>query len=588
MKRKFTTLFFLLFVSMSLLAQEPLETKKRMYFSEDNKLYINKDLGLYLWMSVSPDPKSEKIRLFSDSTKEYTNPMYLDMEGFNSIRSPWAVDTLNKKTVMPLRDIVFEVYADGIPPVSKTEFKAKISRVIEGKKYFGSDLAIKIISRDEISGVQSTYYSLNGQPFSEYREELKLFKEGENILKHYATDHVGNREKVKEEKFYIDNTPPKTEYELVGTLNEKFVSPDAQIKLKSSDDLSGVKAIYYKVNNGKPILYTIPISVMVLSDTAGSISYYAEDNLGNKEERKILGGKENDLQIQKQSGQMVFEFYVDNEPPIVKLEMDGDSYKGKYQYVSSRTKFKVTADDDKSGVDKILYSVNLPNIDKEYKEPFTLENAGIQNIRVKATDLVGNNSGVHSNLFFCDLLPPKTTLSIGLPKFLSRDTLFISDKTSLKLTSADDQCGISSINYSIDNNVPEAYTKEFKIEKPGYHIITYLATDKVNNKEANSSQGVFVDNVSPVIHYHFSSEAIGSKIVRDEPYTIYPSNAMLYIAATDASSGSERIEYTINDGLALTENPVKGFKPGNYLIEIKAFDVLGNQSTEKVKFSIEK
>jgi hypothetical protein len=588
MKKTFSFLFTLSLYLLSLQAQQPLETIKRMYISPDSKLFINKDLGLYLWMSNSPDPKSEKVRLFSDSTKKYTNPMYLDMNGFNSIRTPWAVDTSTKKAIMPLRDIVFEVYADGIPPVSKAEYISKTSRVLEGKKFYGRELSIKIISRDEISGVFSTYYSLNGQPFSECKEELKSFPEGENILKHYATDNVGNRENVKEEIFYTDNTPPKTDHEIIGTLNTKFVSPDATIKLKSSDNLSGVKAIYYKINNGKPILYTTPISVMVLSDTSGTITYYAEDNLGNKEEPKSLGGKENNMQVMGSAKEMVFEFYVDNQAPEVKLEMEGDSYKGKFNFVSPRTKFKINATDDKSGVDKVSFGINSPTADQEYKSPFSLDNEGLQYIRVKAADFVGNNSGIHSNIYFCDLKAPNTTLTVGVPKFTSRDTLFISNKTSLKLSSLDDQCGVSVINYSIDNGTPEIFAKEIKINYPGYHTISYFATDKVNNKEIDGSQGVFVDIVPPVIHYHFSSESIGSKIVRDEPYTTYPSNVMLYIAATDASSGSDKIEYTINDGMVVTENPLKNLKPGNYLIEIKAYDVLGNESAEKVKFAIEK
>ena len=158
MKRKITVLLTLLLIAALAKAQEPLATTKRIYFSDNNKLYVNKELGLYLWLSVSPDPNSEKIRLVSDSTKEYTNPMYLDMEGFNTIRSPWAVDTSTKRTVQPLRDIVFEVYADGLPPVSKAEFISKNKQTINEKKYYGSDLAIKITSKDEMSGVHSVYY----------------------------------------------------------------------------------------------------------------------------------------------------------------------------------------------------------------------------------------------------------------------------------------------------------------------------------------------------------------------------------------------------------------------------------------------
>jgi hypothetical protein len=63
---------------------------------------------------------------------------------------------------------------------------------------------------------------------------------------------------------------------------------------------------------------------------------------------------------------------------------------------------------------------------------------------------------------------------------------------------------------------------------------------------------------------------------------------MLYIAATDANSGGEKINYRINEGSLLGDNPVKGFTAGNYIIEVNAFDVLGNKSTQEIKFAIEK
>jgi len=63
---------------------------------------------------------------------------------------------------------------------------------------------------------------------------------------------------------------------------------------------------------------------------------------------------------------------------------------------------------------------------------------------------------------------------------------------------------------------------------------------------------------------------------------------MIYIAATDKSSGGERIEYSVNGGAVQTVNPVKSFVPGSYIIDVYAYDVLGNISKEKIRFSVEK
>ena len=46
--------------------------------------------------------------LNSEQSAEYANPMYLDVEGFNSLRSPSAVDPETRKTVYPLEDIIYD------------------------------------------------------------------------------------------------------------------------------------------------------------------------------------------------------------------------------------------------------------------------------------------------------------------------------------------------------------------------------------------------------------------------------------------------------------------------------------------------
>jgi hypothetical protein len=586
MKGIIISFFLMVLFCSSGFSQEPANTTKKA-IQEGKKIYINKDLGVYLWISTSPDPNSEKFRLFSDSSVKYSNPMYFDTEGFNSFRTPSAVDTITKKMVMPPVDIIFDAYADGLSPVSHAIYTSKSNKIIDGKKFYGGNLEIRINSTDQISGLESILTSLNGSAFTGYKQPLTGFKEGENLLKYYGVDKVGNREELKSETFYIDNTPPKTEYEIVGMLNDNYVAPDAVIKLKSMDNLSGIKSIFYKIGNGSAIKYSNPIPVSVIAKNKGNITFYAEDNLENREENVIIGGKDSNLQLQENNGNVVFEFYVDNDPPEITIETIGDFYKGKSPFVSSRTGIKVTANDEKSGVDKIQYGINTPAFSENYNEPLNLKGDGLTTIRVKATDFVGNVSPILTNQFICDSKAPSTNITIGSPKFKSRDTLFISGKTPIKLTSSDELSGVLSSFYSIDKRSEANYKSDFNINESGYHLIDYYSIDRVNNKESFKSAEVFVDNVAPVIHYNFSVDPIGNKIVRDEKYLIYPSNAMLYIATTDASSGGERIDYRINEGPVLNANPISGLKPGNYEVEVTAYDVLGNKSSTDIKFAVE-
>ncbi|MGD2035049.1 MAG: hypothetical protein PVF73_08335, partial [Bacteroidales bacterium] len=149
------TLIVILFCMYSVgFGQEQPNHPKKTYISPDGKLYIQKDLPVYIWMSTSPGEESEKYRLHSEETYKYSNPMYFDTEGYNTVRSPSAVDTASKKVVYPMRDIIFEVYADSKSPVTKADFGESILLDEGGKLYVGSGATVSLSAKDKLSGVE--------------------------------------------------------------------------------------------------------------------------------------------------------------------------------------------------------------------------------------------------------------------------------------------------------------------------------------------------------------------------------------------------------------------------------------------------
>ena len=568
-------------------AQEQLPTEKKVVFGQTEKMYINKDLGLYLWLSTSPDENAPKHRLLSDSTNKYSNPMFLDTEGYNTLRSPSAVDPVSRKTVFPMHDIIFEVYSDGKTPVTKHKLVSGKSIYRSGKLYYGNGkVAFSLSAKDIVSGISKTYFSINEKSYSEILDTIKIVSEGETTLKYYSTDKVGNREEPVVKKFVVDNSAPKTNYEIEGIQNEKYVSAKAVIKLNSVDNLVGVKTVYYKINNSTRQVYTRPVSVQKLGP-GGTMSFYAIDYLNNTEEIQVIGGTGNNTTNEDSDGSS-FEFYVDNAAPTINIEIDGEHSKGKYSYVSANTKLKVNAEDDKSGVDKIYYSINNYAVDQQYADDIQFTNEGIAYIRINAVDYVGNKSTTVTNAYFVDATTPTTKVTIAQPKHKVKDTLFITSKTKFKLSSIDNASGVKAIKYSIGDKQEEQYNESFTIAKNGLTEISYRGFDNVNNIEETNTLDVFVDNVPPIIYNHFSNTSIGSKTVRDHEFTIYPSDVKLYIAATDEASGGERIEYSINNGATKSVNPIKDLAPGNYEVVVTAYDVLGNSSQQTIKFSVEK
>ena len=578
------------FLCGSLFAQEQPLHESRVYISPDGRMYIQKSLPVYLRMATSPDNEAKTYLLRSEVTTKYSNPMYFDTEGYNTIRSPWIVDTITKKPIYPQQDIIFEVYADGYPPRTRAKFEGTAGLIKEGRKYFGGDIKISISAIDGLSGIEKTYYSINGENYKEYTGPVSAAREGEYTLKYYSADNVGNAEEPKEENFIIDFTPPESQYEIKGLLNENFVSPDAEIVISSKDEISGVKSIYYKINNGRLQRYYNPIPVTALGDESGSMSFYAVDNLGNTEKKKIIGNftpepgqnEENDNQ------NVVFRFYIDDTPPEISINIEGNKYEGKYLYLAQDSKISLEANDDKSGVDKVYYSINNSSLSELYSQPFGIKNQGLQYVNFAAMDFVGNKSPLKAEKVFLDLTAPVTRIDYKGLKFFNRDTFYITENTEIVISSTETESGINKIFYKIDDGDINEYSTPVIIKEGGFHTVSYYGTDNLDNKEAEKLEDFYVDNKPPVIHHHFNVAPIGSKIVREEDFTIYPINTILYLGATDYESGGERIEYTINEGPVKTELPVTGFKPGNYTVKITAFDELSNKKTSKLTFSIEK
>ncbi|PLX15027.1 MAG: hypothetical protein C0599_17725, partial [Salinivirgaceae bacterium] len=299
------------------------------------------------------------------------------------------------------------------------------------------------------------------------------------------------------------------------------------------------------------------------------------DNVGNKEE------------IQK------FEFYVDNTPPMIVEEIMGNTFVANgLEYSSGRSKYKITAMDNKAGVKSIHYQVGNGE-SKEYTEPFYLNSAnGTLKIKTWVYDKVNNKSyGGSQNskqgAAYIDLTGPSLKNKFSGPYLLSRDTVFIAQTTKLILTASDSESGLDRIDYSIDGKAEEKYEKPFSLDVDGLHRVVYNGHDKVGN----TSQADFffiVDNAGPKINIDYSVESIGSKTALDRKIKVYPSHLQVFLSATDNLAGLEKIYYKINDGKFIPySTSIKNFDKGrDYKLSIKSIDRLGNESKEEVIISI--
>ena len=86
-------------------SQEPIKPiHEKKVFHKDGNIYVQKQMPLYLKFSVEPD--GENYNFHSKGTPDFADPMYLDTEGINFIRSKWAVNKDTKRTKSPQEEIL--------------------------------------------------------------------------------------------------------------------------------------------------------------------------------------------------------------------------------------------------------------------------------------------------------------------------------------------------------------------------------------------------------------------------------------------------------------------------------------------------
>ncbi len=577
----------LLVLTTSLFSQEQPKHEKKTYKDAEGNFYYNRHQPLYLWISTSAIDNSNDILLKSESVPQYTNPMYLDTDGYNSLRISPAVDTVTKKAVYPTHDLRFEIQTDGTAPNTNSYFTGAKKYNSNGKIYYGKGLEIKLEAEDEISGVEKIYYSINGEDYKEYTSSFVFYDQNKNnTFKYYSTDNLGNAEKLHEKNFALDFTAPTTTKTINGETYGIVLAQDATILLKSEDDISGVKATYYIIDEGEPILYTKPIQAYSFMGGDHWLSFYAVDNVGNSSFGDVDETTNTNFSLN---------FVVDKTPPKLDFEIIGDKYDSKYTYVSRNSTFKISATDDNSGISFVKYSFNNKGFNIYEDEAKFADLQGYQTLKYFAKDVVGNKTRIYKRGVYLDNTSPTSYIDFEGPQFFHRDTLFLNNKTNVKLFANDNASGVKNLQYSITGTGFVNYENKFKIQNNGYQTIEFKAIDNVNNSEQVKKSVFFVDNEPPEIYVNFSIQPIRTEVKNGENYPVYPPYSKMYLSATDKNTGEEEIFFSINGGKKTkyisADNILKLkliTKEQFYTINVFAKDKLGNQKEKTVSFFISK
>lgn len=565
----------LLLLTNLLLAQEPPKHPHKMYQSPEGKLYVNRNDPIYLRIAASPEEDTTSHLLQSEATTPYTNPMYFDTEGHNTVRSPWKVNPETKNYVEPRENIVFVVYADSKPPQSQLKWKTS-DMVRDGQTvYLGEPINLDFQTQDALSGTASIYYSLNESPYQPFEPPLQLDQEQTYRLKYYGVDHVGNAEKPEQVEIIVDLGPPSTAMEIEGDRYKNVISGRSRIVLQAEDHVTPVQQTNYSLDGGEMKSYRAPLKASKLAEGDHSLTYHSVDRVKNKEKKKE------------------FQFYVDKTAPRVMEEITGNTFTadGK-EYFSGRNRLKFISMDNKAGVKEIRYSINNGDF-KVYNQPIALTESGNLSIETVAIDRVNNkkrsrNLTNRSHVSYVDLTGPGLSHEFDGPVFRHQDSTFITSDTKVILQGKDGESGFNKMEYVVDRSEqPGPYKEPFSLEQEGVHHIRYSGYDNLDNMSARQFNCT-VDDRGPEIYHRFSSPSHRTREIEGKRYPVYPSHVALFLSATDAGAGFDRLTYNLNGSRRPYDGMIENLSPGNlYHLEVTAVDKLGNKQTQSLEFYVD-
>lgn len=139
---------------------------------------------------------------------------------------------------------------------------------------------------------------------------------------------------------------------------------------------------------------------------------------------------------------------------------------------------------------------------------------------------------------------------------------------SVKLAASDDNSGVASTSFRVDGGGWHTYTAPIAVSGDGEHTVDFYSTDNAGNVEGWHSVGFRIDGTAP-------QTAISVDGTAGDGYWFH-SIVTVDIAATDAGSGVDSIEYRLDGGTWATYAAPFEVGDGEHTVDAHAVDVAGS------------
>ena len=170
----------------------------------------------------------------------------------------------------------FYLWNDTLAPVTKAILTGDMGE----NGWATSEVAVELSAVDDISGVDATYYSVDGGAWQTYSEAFLISDEGMHEVVFYSIDGNGNRETNRTVEVNIDWSTPIVVIQLPD--GYQFNSSTVVVELLCYDDLSGVWLCECSLDGGSwTICGEDNVVLQDLSDGNHTLNVTVYDRAGN-------------------------------------------------------------------------------------------------------------------------------------------------------------------------------------------------------------------------------------------------------------------------------------------------------------------
>lgn len=387
-----------------------------------------------------------------------------------------------------------EVFVDLTAPSTKAIFSDQKYFKNDDTLYAAVNSFITLQAQDNLSGVSSIEVSYDGKSFSTYTAPIGIEKTGKQTLWIRSKDRVGNTEKPVPLEFVADGTPPQAELKINGAAkpanihgqNYLTANDSVSFEINAKDPVtasgaSGIKTVWVQIDNNEPQAYQKPI--FFLREGAHTLKYYAEDNVGNKEDPKSLA------------------IFTVSTPPNTIARTEGKLVNtGGVNFATRSFALKLSAQDNVVGLDRIEVRVDNDEKWRSYIEPIRFTDAGLHRIVYRAVDRAGNMEPSRQYSVFIQTEPPETTIETAQP-LVTREGLTYSPSPNIITFNVQNKgVGVAQTLFSINDSPMRNYDGPITLtaESRTYKVM-YKSVDKLGNEEKNKTVTYHMIGTTPVV-----------------------------------------------------------------------------------------